>query len=135
MGGLRRWAVFAAVVCHAGCNSGAKIETAQKATGSFYRQMAAKDYAGIYEGSREVLGRKIGKADFVRFLQVVEQQYGECSPGAMSSSSVDLEPGGTIVRLVYRSQCGKGERVDRFAWLVRDEGVLLSTFSVDPGGK
>jgi len=106
-------------------------EPANQAVKQFHEQLAAEQYAAIYDGADETLRRTITESDFVNSLQSVHQKLGNVQDLNLSSTVIAWQGGGKkSIRLTYDTKFAYGTGTEQFVWQDHDNRVTLARYEI-----
>ncbi|QYF94473.1 DUF4019 domain-containing protein [Massilia sp. PAMC28688] len=122
--------LLALLMALAACSMSADTSVAEGEIPGFHIMFNEKNFASIYDASGEALKESASKKDFTAFLDGVHRKLGVTVSSKPHSKSVNYQPAGTFVTLVYSTQYAKGEAVEQFVYKLDGDNAILYGYHV-----
>jgi hypothetical protein len=107
------------------------LKLANPAVEQFHAQLAAGQYAAIYEGADETLRRKTTEADFVNLLQSVHQKLGDVKDSNLNRTGIAWHSSQNVtISLHYETKFSYGTGTEQFVWQDQDNRVTLGGYQI-----
>ena len=106
-------------------------EPADAAVKQFHEQLAAGQYAAIYDEADETLHTATSQSDFVNLLQSVHQKLGNAQDLNLSRTAISFHGGGRMsIRVTYDTKFTNGTATEQFVWQDQDSRVTLGQYQI-----
>jgi hypothetical protein len=121
------WAAPALLL--ASCLNSADTKMADTATQVFYQQVAAKQYAAMYDGASTDLKNSISSDDFVAMMQRIDQNMGACGPPVKRMDvHTKVNGQGTFRDQGYTRKCANGDLEETITIVIRGGVAKLAGY-------
>jgi hypothetical protein len=121
------WALPALLL--AGCLNSADTKMADQATQVFYQEVAAKQYAAIYDSAAVDLKNSISSDGFVAMMQRIDQNMGACgSPVKRFDIHTKINSQGTFRDQGYTRKCANGDLEETVTIVIRGGEAKLAGY-------
>ena len=102
------------------------LELTNPAVERFHAQLAAGQYAAIYDGADETLRRKTTEATFLDLLQSVHQKLGDVQDSKLNRTGIAWHSSQNVtISLNYETKFTYGTGTEQFAW--QDQGNRVTS--------
>jgi hypothetical protein len=106
-------------------------ELGNQAVRQFHEQLAAGQYAAIYDAADETLRERISKPDFVNLLQSVHEKLGAVRDLNPSWQGVAFHGGqSATIALHFDTKFVNGNGAEQFVWQKDDNRLTLSQYQI-----
>ncbi len=107
------------------------LKLTNPAVEQFHAQLAAGQYAAIYEGADETLRRKTTEADFVDLLQSVHQKLGGVQDSNLNRTGIAWHSSQNVtISLHYETKFAYGSGTEQFVWQDKSNRVTLGGYQI-----
>lgn len=121
--------VVSIVLC--GCSAKADYQTAKTASDNFHQQMAAANYAAIYDSSSSEFRSSASRETIVGFLQRINRKLGACGEASQQGFNVNCNTSGKFVTVSYARKCANAALEEQFIWRVEGNKALLVRYNAN----
>jgi hypothetical protein len=128
---MRNFALALVVLGLCGCSAKADLQAATAATDNFHQQMAAANFAAIYDSTSSEFRATTNRETLFGFLQRVNRKVGPCSETSRQRFNVNYNTGGKFVSLTYSRKCANAEVGEQFVWKLEGGKALLVRYNAD----
>ena len=128
---MRILALATVLLALCGCSAKADYQAAKTATDNFHQQMAAANYAAIYDVTNSGFRANTSRETLIGFLKRINRKLGPCGEASQQGFNVNYNTGGAFVTLSYSRKCAKAELEEQFVWQIEGGKALLFRYNAD----
>jgi hypothetical protein len=98
----------------------------------FHDEFNGAHYEQIYEEADEGF-RHSGdpQEEMIKFLRAIHNKLGNAGAPNLVNISVQATPAATFMITIYRTKFERGDAVERFTWIKKDDHLLLYAYNVE----
>lgn len=112
-----------------GCVPQVDSKAGDQVAANFYRQVAAKDYAAIYQGSAPELKNSVTLELFTGMMQRIDRKLGACgAPQKQMSWRVNMTNTGVFRDQGYQRTCANGRLDETVTTVTRGGRTVLAGY-------
>jgi hypothetical protein len=118
------------ILATASCSTKEDLAAAEREVEKFHLAFNAGRFDEIYEKTTDRLKKNTTQLDFVAMLETVQRKLGKMTGTERESWTVNFNPDGTTVKLVYETSFVQGKGTETFNYRISGKKALLMNYEI-----